>query len=115
MATETPRPRVLSLVGPTLRHELFTEEALKDLHAFADVTWIQSDDRCTPEQLAEAITGYDALVTTWGSPKITTEILEAADRLKLVAHSAGSVKALVDEDVLRQVKVSSAAIAMAPA
>lgn len=115
MVTETTRPRVLSLVGPTLRQELFTEEALKDLHAFADVTWIESDDRWISEQLAREIPGYEALVTTWGSPKITREVLDAADHLKLVAHSAGSVKALVDEDVLRQVKVSSAAIAMAPA
>jgi phosphoglycerate dehydrogenase-like enzyme len=115
MMTETTRPQVLSLVGPTLRAELFRPEAVEELEQVAEVTWIGSDDHWTSEQLAEAIPGYDALITTWGSPRITPEVLAAADRLKLVAHSAGSVKGLVDDHVLQQVKVSSAAIAMAPA
>lgn len=109
------RPRVLSLVGPKLRAELFTPEAEAALNDVADVTWVETDDRWTSDQLAQKIGGYDALVTGWGSPKLTPEVLAAADRLKLVAHSAGSVKFLVDEDVLRQVRVSSAAIAMANA
>ena len=115
MSTGTSRPKVLSLVGPTLRAELFTTEAINDLEAVADVTWLDSDERWTSARLADVIPGVDVLITTWGSPRITPEVLAAADRLRLVAHSAGSVKAYVDDDVLRQVKVSSAAIAMAPA
>lgn len=115
MTTGMTWPQVLSLVGPTLRAELFTADAIYDLHEVADVTWPDSDDRWTSAQLADAIPGIDALITTWGSPRITPNVVAAADRLQLVAQSAGSVKAYVDDDVLRQVKMPSAAIAMAPA
>ncbi len=109
------RPRVLSLVGPALRAELFDADAETALKAVADVDWVESDDRWTAEQLAEKIGGYDALITGWGSPKMTPEVMAAADRLKLIAHSAGSVKGIVDEEVLKQSRVTSAAIALAHA
>lgn len=41
----------------------------------------------------------DVLVTGWGCPMITPEVLHAAPRLKLVAHAAGTVKFTVDPAV----------------
>jgi phosphoglycerate dehydrogenase-like enzyme len=81
-----------------------------------DVTFNERDDNWSSERLAESIGSYDALVTSWGSPVITQEVLDAAPNLKLVAHSAGTVKGIIKPEVLeRGVQVSSAAIAMAPA
>lgn len=113
--TAHTRPRVLALPGPELRARMFTPRAEQALADLADVTWNDTGERWTSEQLAAVIGEYDGLITGWGSPRITPEVLAAARRLKIIAHSAGTVKFLVDEDVLRQVKVSSAAIAMSPA
>lgn len=112
----TSRPRVLSLVGPTLRRELFTAEAERALAELADVTWTPDDVRWSPERLQAGLRGYDGLITTWGVPRITDEMLDDAPDLQVIAHSAGSVKFLVGEEVLRRgVRVSSASVAMAPA
>lgn len=108
--------RVLSLVGPTLRAEIFTPEAEEALAALADVSWVESDEKWSGKRLIAEIAPYDGLITTWGSPRITDEVLDAAPNLKIVAHSAGSVKFLVDENVLRRdLRVSSASVALAPA
>lgn len=110
------KPKVLVLPGPTIYNELFSYEADQHLQAIADVTFNESDDRWTSAELAVVIDGYDGLVTGWGSPELTAEVLDAANRLKIVAHSAGSVKSVIPQAVLeRGIKVSSAAIAMAPA
>jgi phosphoglycerate dehydrogenase-like enzyme len=109
------KPRVLALPGPALRAEMFTPEAEQALANLADVTWNETGENWTSDQLAAAISGYDGLITGWGTPKITPGVLAAADRLRIIAHSAGTVKHMVDEEVLRQVKVSSASIAMSPA
>ena len=115
-ATNGRRPRVLALPGPTLRAQLFTPETLAGLDVLADVDWSERDEPWSSEQLVAAIGAYDGLITGWGSPVITPEVLAAATRLKVIAHSAGSVKHIIKEDVLaRGIKVSSAAIAMAPA
>jgi phosphoglycerate dehydrogenase-like enzyme len=110
------KPRVLALPGPALREELFSPEAQAALHALADVTWNETGEAWTSERLAAEIGAYDGLITGWGSPAITPEVQEAATRLQVIAHSAGSVKHMIKEDVLeRGIRVSSAAIAMAPA
>lgn len=52
----------------------------------------------------------EVLITSWGSPRISAETLDAAPALRAVIHAAGSVKRLVSEDVYeRGVQVVSAA------
>ncbi len=114
--TPSAKPKVLVLPGPTLYHRLFNAETDARLRNLAEVTFNERDENWTSEHLAEAIGPYDGLVTCWGSPPITEEVLDAAPNLKVIAHSAGSVKGIIRENVLeRGIKVSSASIAMAPA
>ncbi|AJE86014.1 NAD-binding D-isomer specific 2-hydroxyacid dehydrogenase [Streptomyces albus] len=63
-----------------------------------------------PGVLAET----EILLTSWGCPPLTAEVLAAAPRLAAVVHAAGSVKALVGDAVWeRGILVSSAAEANA--
>ena len=111
---ETANPKVLVLPGPTLYRRLFFPDVDAQLRSFADVTFNESDENWTSERLAREIGPYDGLVTCWGSPSITPDVLDASPNVKVIAHSAGSVKHIVKEHVLeRGIKVSSAAIAMA--
>ncbi|MFF4738676.1 hydroxyacid dehydrogenase [Streptomyces sp. NPDC001262] len=73
-----------------------------------------------PESLASqpgresALGPADLLITGWGCPALTEDLLAAAPRLKAVIHAAGSVKSLVTEAVWeRGLVVSSAADANA--
>ncbi|MGI8404806.1 MAG: hydroxyacid dehydrogenase [Thermomicrobiales bacterium] len=116
-APNTPNtPNVLVLPGPTLYRQLFSPAADERLRAVANVTFNDSDEAWSSTRLATVIGDYDGLITGWRSPRLTAEVLNAATRLRIVAHSAGSVKAYIPEAVLeRGIKVSSAAIAMSPA
>ncbi|MGC4940285.1 hydroxyacid dehydrogenase [Kribbella sp. DT2] len=59
----------------------------------------------TPELLADV----DVLVTSWGGPQLTSEVLASAPRLKLVLYGAGSVRAIVTpESWARGVRVTTA-------
>ncbi len=84
-------PRILSIVRPALYDRLFATDTRAKLHAIGEVTLQPDDTPWTPARLAGEIGGYDALLTCWGAPKLTPAVLEAADRLAIVAHSAGSV------------------------
>jgi len=48
-----------------------------------------------PEQLE----GVEALITAWGSPKLTAEMLAKADKLKIVGHAAGAVAGIVSPEM----------------
>ena len=56
----------------------------------------------------------EVLLTGWGCPRISPEVLDAAPKLRAIVHAAGSVKTIVDPAAFeRGVQVSSAAAANA--
>lgn len=61
-----------------------------------------------------ALASVEVLVTGWGAPELTPEVVAAAPRLRAVVHTAGSVRAHVSDAVWdRGIVVSSAAAANA--
>jgi phosphoglycerate dehydrogenase-like enzyme len=66
-----------------------------------------------PETRA-SLASVEVLVTGWSCPPLTTQVLDAAPRLRAVVHAAGSIKAHVGPEVFaRGIAVSSAADANA--
>ena len=60
------------------------------------------------DELKAALKDVDVVFTGWGTHKLTGEIIEGADKLKLVAHVGGTVKPYVSEEVYqRGIKVAS--------
>jgi phosphoglycerate dehydrogenase-like enzyme len=53
----------------------------------------------TGPQGAEQLAGVEALITCWGSPKLTAEMLAKADKLKIVGHAAGAVGGIVSPEM----------------
>lgn len=93
-----------------LLESLFTPEALDRLRQVADVRpgVVPRDvlTECAPGDLVDV----DVLVTGWGSPSLTDEVLARMPRLGAVAHAAGSVKHhLPPEFWERGIRVTSAA------
>jgi phosphoglycerate dehydrogenase-like enzyme len=93
-------PRVLFLPPPSHTARVFRPETYERFCRRFDVTASRPEERWTSETLAERIRGYDAVVTGWGSPSFTAAIFQNADRLRIVAHSAGSIKGLFPRAVV---------------
>jgi phosphoglycerate dehydrogenase-like enzyme len=61
-----------------------------------------------------ALPEIDVLLTGWGCPRITPEVLDAAPKLQAILHAAGSVKSIIAPEAFdRGIQVSSAAHANA--
>ncbi|MBO1330060.1 hydroxyacid dehydrogenase [Streptomyces sp. VRA16 Mangrove soil] len=108
----TGRPKVVVSVPPHLREEFFTEETWRRLSTAADLTVL--DDHTDRAALAAALPGARALVTSWGTPRIDSELLDGGAELELVAHTGSAVAPYVTEDVFRRgVRVTQAGDEMA--
>jgi phosphoglycerate dehydrogenase-like enzyme len=56
----------------------------------------------------------DAVVTGWGTPPLTSDMLDGAPRVKAICHSAGTIRRLVPSDIWeRSIRVCSANDALA--
>jgi len=88
---------------PTQSHtkQVFSAEDFAQLREEFDVTINPSEASMTTEEVAEVIGEYEALITGWGAcPDLTAEVMENADKLQIIVHSAGSVKVLVTQEVV---------------
>ena len=84
---------------------------LRQLVTLPDPVWI--DELDSPAARARLAT-VEVLITSWGAPTLTTERVNAAPELKVVFHSAGSVRSLITDEVWeRKIQVTSAAEANA--
>ncbi|CAN5753061.1 hydroxyacid dehydrogenase [soil metagenome] len=112
----TIKPKIFVLLRPSLYTELFSTQSDQTLRALGDVVFHPTETNLTSAQLAQQIGGYDVIITGWGTPEFTDEVLNAATQLKLIAHSAGSIKRMTPPAVFeRGLAVTHAAVGIAPA
>lgn len=91
-------PKVFVVPGGKLQEQLFPPRVREALAAFADPVYNDiRDRRITSEELAERLVGNDAVITGWGTPKFTPEVLGRAETLRIIAHAAGSVKFMLPD------------------
>jgi phosphoglycerate dehydrogenase-like enzyme len=96
------RHRVLYVPPPSHTGKVFRPATYARMLQRFDVVASTSEQRWSSEELAERIHGCEALVTGWGSPSITADVMERAEQLSLIAHSAGSIKSLVRREIADQ-------------
>ncbi len=103
---------VVALIMPEATWKwMFGEEGLSELKTIAEVRGPGMID--TPK-IKEALADAQVIITGWGSPRCDDQLLAMAPRLGFLAHSAGTVKGIVDGAVYaRGIRVSTAAAANA--
>ena len=111
--------QVLYVCTPSHTERVFHAETWQQMVDTFDVTWRDSGEAWTSEEMAAAAPGMDAVVTGWGAPPTSEEFFEAADKLQIIAHSAGSVRSMVADDLVerycipRGIDIFSANVAIA--
>lgn len=69
-------------------------------------------DVTDPDAVLAALADAEIVLSSWGMPAMTPEILRAAPQLRIIAYGAGSVKGFVTREVFRRsITVTSAAAA----
>ncbi|MFI8952865.1 hydroxyacid dehydrogenase [Streptomyces sp. NPDC053750] len=93
---------------PALRGELFGPQGWSELTEVVDVLAECPDGHSLLAHPRR--TEVEVLVTSWGAPRLTAEVLDELPRLHTVVHAAGSVRKLVSDAVWqRGIVVVSAA------
>lgn len=79
--------------------DIFQGDIMQDLNALADVIENDLGRPFTTAELAERARDCDAIITSWGAPRIDLSVVKSAPKLKIIAHAAGSVKNTIAEEV----------------
>jgi phosphoglycerate dehydrogenase-like enzyme len=107
------KPRIAVLLNRGSEHRVMCADTWARLRKGFEVV-SEIPEKWTPEAARKILEGADGVITGWGSPSLTEELLEVAPKLKILAHSAGSVKPVVSEAIWKKkIIVTSAASCLA--
>ncbi|MBM3279441.1 MAG: hydroxyacid dehydrogenase [Candidatus Handelsmanbacteria bacterium] len=100
-------PAIWYLPTPNHTRTVFAPPAYQRLLDNFALTANPGPSGLSAQQVEEGIGDFEGLVTGWGTPPLSPKALERAGRLRVIAHSAGSVKHLftpeqVENQLLRR-------------
>lgn len=78
-----------------IRDTFLTEDVAEQLSKLGNVAWNTGNLQWSPEELQERLVDIDICVTGWGTKRFDEVVLAKANRLKLVAHTGGTVSTIV--------------------
>jgi phosphoglycerate dehydrogenase-like enzyme len=107
------KPIVAMALSRAMHEVMFTPDDLARLREAATV--VGPAETGTAEHLRPLLTDATVAITGWQTAPFDANLLDHAPKLKLIAHSAGTVKTLVDDAAYdRGIRVINAAAANAP-
>lgn len=91
-----------------IRETFIPGDIVRKLESMGTVVWNETAGQFSREELKEKLAGTDVCLTGWGTPQLDRYVLEKADKLKLVAHTGGTVATLASDYLYdRGIKVIS--------
>jgi phosphoglycerate dehydrogenase-like enzyme len=109
-------PKIFFVEPPGPRRDLLLNRAALQRAKELGYTIHLNDckSKLTDEQWADLLVGVDALITTWGTPRLNKTVLSKNTALRIVGHAAGSVASVISPELYnRGIKVVSANYVMA--
>lgn len=79
----------------------FTPQIMEELASLGEVERNPYDRNLTAEEITEMAKDAEVLMTGWGTCRLEKEIVEALPKLRLIAHTAGSVALLASPEIYR--------------
>ncbi|KRA46180.1 hydroxyacid dehydrogenase [Devosia sp. Root635] len=93
------RPKLAFAMAADKTRHVFDAEALDRLAGVCDVVRPEPLEDFSSAEARAVLGEINILVTGWGCPMVTAEVVKAAPNLKLIAHAAGTVKFTLDPAV----------------
>jgi phosphoglycerate dehydrogenase-like enzyme len=108
------KPTVAVTIGKSHYERMFSRDAWNALDGFASVIHHPGQEPASKEDLRVLLPDADACITSWGVAQFDADVLEAAPRLRAMAHMGSSVKRFVSDAFWeRKVHLTSAGMTLA--
>lgn len=103
--------RVCVILPGDIRREQLWQEQSKDTAISLGFEWhiTPPPEDVSSTEWQDLIGDVDAIITSWNTPRLTGNVLPRTNRLKVIAHAAGSVEPIVSHAIFdRGIKLLSA-------
>ncbi|MEK7477005.1 MAG: hydroxyacid dehydrogenase [Candidatus Coatesbacteria bacterium] len=91
------KPIVAIPISEGTRAQVLDPATIDSMRGWADVVLPKGPGDVKGAEAEALLAGADGVMTGWGSPALTAELLAKAPRIRILAHSAGTVKPFVSD------------------
>ncbi len=88
---------LISMPKGDTQKTFFTKEVCLELETLGNITWNNTERQFTKDEFREVLIDKDICITGWGCPKLDDYVIEKANKLKVLAHTGGSVAYIASE------------------
>ncbi|MEA2064248.1 MAG: hydroxyacid dehydrogenase [Gemmatimonadota bacterium] len=96
------KPDILVLIKEDFREEFLPDLMVDRIEKIGQVEIAVDPQDYPVEKYAGLFAGKDAVITSWNIPPFGPEVLEQADKLKIISHAAGQVRFFLSSDIFQQ-------------
>ncbi|MCW8128797.1 MAG: hydroxyacid dehydrogenase [Planctomycetota bacterium] len=108
------KPVVAIIVPKGTQKDVLNAETVARINERFDARWPKAEGKIDAAETLALLKDADGCMTGWGSPCLSNEVLAQCPKIKIMAHSAGSVKPFVSDDLWKRgILVTSAAAGIA--
>ena len=105
--------KIILLMNANQRKKIFKPEDIEILGQFGEVVCNPDEKDPDTNRAKELVKDANIIITSWGCPQLTKEVLDQAPEAELIIHAAGTVKGIVSDVVWeRGIRVSGCAQAI---
>lgn len=80
----------------------FPPEVVQRLESATDIIWNDTGEQLHGEKLGRYIQDADVCITGWGTGRYTSDVLRYAKKLRVIAHTGGSVAGIVSDELYKR-------------
>ncbi len=92
--------KISLLVRKKLLEGVFAEKYFERIGKYGEVKLWDSEEFDDNDKVIDFVKDSDIIITSWHSPVIGKEILEACPNLRAVIHAAGSIKPIISDELM---------------
>ena len=106
--------KIALLVTKRLVDGIFAEKYFNRLGEHGELAIYDREGFDDRAYVLDFVKGAEVIITSWGSPAIDKEILDACPNLKAVLHAAGTVKPIMTDELMAKsdIRMTSSAVAI---
>ncbi len=105
--------KIALLVTTNLLNGLFAEKYFEKMRKHGEVCLYDRNDFEDREHVIDFVKGANIIVTSWGTPEIDKEIIDACPDLQGVFHAAGTIKPIMSDALMAREDIRLTASAAA--
>ncbi|MFB0523023.1 MAG: hydroxyacid dehydrogenase [Candidatus Bathyarchaeia archaeon] len=96
------KKKLLVVMRKDLISQIFDDETLNCIRSITDVALKNNARGLSEEDYSRVIreVGAEILITCWGSPKVTVNVLKDNPQLRYMCHTAGTVRSFVEKEAI---------------